>query len=243
MAMFRAVRPDAVVHAAAIKDIQLCESDREACWAVNVEATALLVELARKAGAFFLYVSTDYVFDGRRGMYSEDDEPDPRLYYGVTKARGEEIVREAGGAVCRTSGLYAWSSGRRTFVEFVVEELRRERRVELFSDSYNSPTYVRNLCQMIERVLELRSGGTYHTAGAERISRVEFGRRIAAAFGLDPGLVAPAPRSPEHALRPRDVSLDVSRTRSMLEIPFLGVDDGLAQLKRDYHVSAEGNSP
>lgn len=241
--MFRAVRPDAVVHAAAIKDIRLCESDRASCWAVNVEATALLVELARKARAFFLYMSTDYVFGGRRGMYSEADEPDPGLYYGVTKARGEEIVREAEGAVCRTSGLYAWNSERPTFVEFVVDELRGERRVELFSDSYNSPTYVRNLCQMIERVLELRSGGTYHTAGAERINRLELGKRIAAAFGLDPGLLEPALRSPEHALRPRDVSLDVSRTRSILGTPFLGVDEGLAQLKRDYHVPAERTSP
>ncbi len=237
-AMFGAVRPQVVVHAAAVKDIQLCERDHAFCRAVNVEATRFLAELAGESGAFLLYLSTDYVFGGERGMYAERDVPDPRLYYGVAKARGEDIVREVGGVICRSSGLYAWSSKRPTFVEFVVEELRRGRSVALFEDSYNSPTYVRNLCQMIERVIKLRVPGTYHTAGGERINRLEFGRRIAAAFGLDAGLLEPARRSGEHALRPRDVSLDVTWTRSVLGVPFLSVDEGLAQLKRDYHVSA-----
>ena len=242
-ALFRAVQPRVVVHAAAVKDIQLCERDHAFCWAVNVEATRTLAELAKETGGLLLYLSTDYVFGGERGMYREKDAPDPCLYYGVTKARSEEIVREAGGVICRSSGVYGWNSKRPTFVEFVVEELRRGRSVALFEDSYNSPTYLWNLCQMIERLIELCVPGTYHTAGAERINRLEFGRRIAAAFGLDSGLLRPVMRSGEHTLRPRDVSLEVTWTRPVLELPFLSVDEGLAQLKRDYRVSAEAQHP
>lgn len=233
--LFHRVAPDAVLHAAAQKDIRACEEEPEACWELNVEVTRHLARLADARGAFLVFLSSDYVFDGREGRYAEDDTPSPALRYGETKAAAEEAVRRADGAVCRSSGLYAWGSREPTFVEFVVQRLRDRAETELWEDSRNSPTYVPNLCEMLEAVLARQEPGVYHTAGPDRITRYEFGREIARAFGLDASLLEPVPRPRDRApARPADVSLDVSRTRRRLDVPFLGVREGLRRLIEEH---------
>lgn len=233
--LFRRVEPDAVLHAAAQKDIRACEEEPEACWELNVAVTRHLSRLADASGAFFVFVSSDYVFDGTEGRYAEDDPPSPALRYGETKARAEDAVRRVDGAVCRSSGLYAWGSREPTFVEFVVDRLRRGDETELWEDSFNSPTYVPNLCEMLEEVLRRDEGGVYHTAGPDRISRFGFGLEVARAFGLDGELLEPVPRPRDRTPpRPGDVSLDVTRTRARLDVPFLGVREGLRRLKEEH---------
>lgn len=234
---FAEINPDIVIHCAAIKDINFCEKERKKCYDANVAATSLLASLAKENNSFFIYISTDYVFSGERGMYTEDDKPNPMLYYGVAKAQSEETVKKAKGTICRSSGFYSWNSRRPTFVEFVVSELRQHKRLELFDDSFNSPTYLGNMCQMLEKVIELKKKAIFHTAGSERINRYNFGLKIANAFKLDTSLIVAGKMPEEHKLRPKDVSLSIIKTQKVLKIPFLSIDEGLSQLKKDFKIN------
>lgn len=237
--LFRRAGPAVVIHAAARKDVAGCERDPEGCRAINAEATRHLAGLAAEAGAFLVYISTDHVFGGERGGYRETDAPDHRTRYGSTKAEGETAVAGVGGAICRTSGVYAWNGPSPTFLDFVVGALRAGRSLDLYVDVHNSPTYLGNLCEMIERVVELRRPGIYHTAGPDRMSRYGFGLRVAESLGFDASLLRPVDAPSEEAWRPRDVSLDVERTRRVLGVPFLGVAEGLERLKAEGDVPTE----
>ena len=90
---FKNIKPDVVVHAASLTDVDKCETNKELAWKVNVEGTKNIVEAAHSAGSFLIYISTDYVFSGQKGNYKETDKPDPINYYGLTKLKAEEIVQ------------------------------------------------------------------------------------------------------------------------------------------------------
>lgn len=211
-------RPHAVVHCAAMTDVDRCEVERERAWRTNVEATRSAVRAARAVSAHIVYVSTDYVFDGERGMYREEDLPNPVNFYGLTKLVGEEIVRSSDVlyTIVRPSAIYGLGGSKKSFAEYVAERLSRE--VPALTDQYVSPTYNRYLAEAIARVLELRPLGTLHVAG-ERASRYEFALAIAELLGAPKDLVKPARTSDMRhwaARRPRDSSLDTSRARELL---------------------------
>ncbi len=93
---FKKVKPDVVVHAATLTDVDKCELNKELAWKVNVEGTKNIVEAAKNSGSFVIYISTDYVFNGEKGNYTESDEPAPINYYGLTKLKAEELVKTLG---------------------------------------------------------------------------------------------------------------------------------------------------
>lgn len=136
------VKPDIIIHTAAIGDVDKCEVYRELAWKVNVEATLVLVKCALKYNAYFLYLSTDYVFDGEKGLYNEEDTPSPINYYGLTKLVSENIVR--GGlerySIVRTSHIYGFGIGRKNFARAVVEALSKSQKVRALVDQFLSPT-------------------------------------------------------------------------------------------------------
>ena len=126
--VFGMIRPDMVVHLAAMADVGTCEREQETATAVNVGATSEVVKLCLSGGARLLYVSTEYVFDGSQGFYREDDAANPTTHYGRTKREAEQAVAtlDAYGASLRTSIVYGWPwPGRRNFVPALVERLRR----------------------------------------------------------------------------------------------------------------------
>ncbi len=213
-------RPQAVVHCAAMTDVDRCEVERERAWRTNVEATRSAVRAARAVNAHIVYVSTDYVFDGERGMYREEDLPNPVNFYGLTKLVGEEIVRSSDilYTIVRPSAIYGLGGSKKSFAEYVAEKLSRGEEVPALTDQYVSPTYNRYLAEAIARVLELRPLGTLHVAG-ERASRYDFALAIAELLGAPKDLVKPARTSDMRhraARRPRDSSLDTSRARELL---------------------------
>jgi dTDP-4-dehydrorhamnose reductase len=221
----RSIRPDAVIHSAAYTDVDGSELHRDRAYRVNYLATRALARASGSIGAYVVYISTDYVFDGERGMYKEDDVPSPVNFYGLSKLMGEvavESILPGKSLVVRVSGLYGYSpTGKRNFGINALEKLLKGEEVGAFHDQYLSPTYVPFLARRIVEVLERRLTGTLHLAG-ERLSRYEFALLIAKVLGRDPGLVKPVSMSELKlpAKRPRDSSLDTSRARSMgLELP------------------------
>lgn len=210
--------PDVVVHAAAETSVDKCETSKERAWSVNAFGTKSIAEACAKIGAKLIFVSTDYVFDGRRGLYSEEDEVNPINQYGLTKLKGEEFVKELceDFLIARASVVYGWHSRKLNFTTWVIDSLRHRRRIPVVEDHYNSPTLADDLAEIIQKMIGSKAGRVYHTAGGERVSRYEFALKIAETFGLDRSLISPVKMVDVKnwiAKRPRDSSLCVDKIK------------------------------
>jgi dTDP-4-dehydrorhamnose reductase len=235
----RKIRPDAIVHAAAMTDVDRCERERDLALRVNYGATAAMASAAREAGAFLVYVSTDYVFNGERGLYSEADEPDPVNFYGHTKLKGEESVEGLAREYCiaRASVIYGAvpASGKANFALWLIEKLERGEEASVLKDQYISPTLNSSLARMILEAVERGLEGTYHMAGADRVSRYDFAVELCKALGFDASLLKPARMEDMGwvARRPRDSSLDVSKAAGTLKAKPLRLTEALRILKEE----------
>ncbi len=230
-------RPDAIVHAAAYTNVDGCEENREKAWKINVEGTWSVTRAARVVNAYLVYISTDYVFDGEKGMYRETDTPCPVNYYGLTKLVGEAIVKTADILYCivRPSAIYGVGGSKKSFAEYVVEKLRQGEEVKALVDQYVSPTYNGLLAEAVAEIVELKPLGVLHVAG-ERMNRYEFALKIAEALDLPKDLIKEArmeDMAAWKAKRPRDTSLDTSKARGLLKTNFYDTSTALAKLRED----------
>ena len=219
---FKTIKPDVVVHAATLTDVDKCETNKELAWKINVEGTKNIVEAAQSAGSFLIYISTDYVFSGEKGNYKETDKPDPINYYGLTKLKAEEIVQtQPEYFIGRPSVIYGSTpaAGKVNFALWLIETLRKGERVKIVTDQWNTPTLNTNLAEMTLEVIERRLTGIYHTCGATRVSRLDFAEQIADAFDLDKSLIDSVLSSQFTwpAKRPMDSSLDTSKAQKTLK--------------------------
>ncbi len=233
---FRRVSPDVVVHAATLTDVDKCELNKELAWKINVEGTRNIVEAAKSSNSFLIYISTDYVFSGEKGMYRESDAPDPINYYGLTKLKAEEIVKtQEEYFIARPSVIYGSTpaAGKVNFALWVKETLGKGERIKIVTDQWNTPTLNSNLAEMTLEAIERKLTGIFHLCGATRVSRFEFAQMIAKTFGLDKRLIDPVLSSQFTwpAKRPTDSSLDTSKAQQTLKNGPLGVLESLDRLK------------
>lgn len=232
-------KPEAVVHAAALSDVDRCEREKEVAWKINVEGTSNIARLCRKYDAFLVYVSTDYVFNGQSGNYAETDKPAPINHYGLTKLKGEEFVRESEVDCCiaRPSVIFGAipAAGKVNFALWVLDKLKKKKEAKIVTDQWNSPTLNTNLAEMILEILERKKSGTFHLAGATRVSRFEFAKSIAEAFSSDMGLVEPVSSKDILwiAKRPKDSSLNVDKARQTLINKPLQICEALEKMRNE----------
>ena len=235
---FKRVKPDVVVHAASVTDVDKCELNKELAWKINVDGTKNIVEAAKRIGSFVIYISTDYVFNGKKGNYKESDKPAPINYYGLTKLKSEELVKaQAEYFIGRPSVIYGSTpaAGKVNFALWLIDALRKGERVKIVTDQWNTPTLNTNLAEMTLEVIERRITGTFHFCGASRVSRFEFSQLIAEAFGLDKTLIDPVSSSQFSwpAKRPMDSSLDTSKAQQTLQNKPLKIGEALERLKNE----------
>ncbi|KUL03007.1 MAG: dTDP-4-dehydrorhamnose reductase [Methanoculleus marisnigri] len=225
--------PDIIFHAAALTDVDKCEIERDLAMKINARGTELVRDVAREMGAFLVYSSTDYVFDGNRGYYREDDPTNPVNCYGQTKLLGEAGCD----CVARTSVIYGSrpARGKVNFALWLIERLRAGDKIKIVTDQYITPTLNTNLAKMMLEVGERRLEGTYHMAGATRISRYDFAVEIAKEFGLDAGLIAQSKMSEMNwrAKRPIDSSLETKKAARILEEKPLPLKESLRILRAE----------
>ena len=229
------LRPDAIVHCAAATNVDWCEDNPKQAEAINVHATAVLAETAATLNARFMYVSTDSVFDGKRGGYVETDEPAPLNVYARSKLAGERETRRRhpSGMVVRVS-IYGWNAQNKdSLAEWVLRRLGEGRDVPGFTDVFFTPILVNALVPVLFAMLQQELTGLYHVAGSERISKFEFARRVAATFGFDPARVTPCQVKDMNlrAARPLDVSLNTGKIGMALRRSMPGVDSGLNEFR------------
>lgn len=236
---FKKVDPEVVVHAAALTDVDKCEVNKELAWKINVEGTKNIAEAVKTRNAFIFYVSTDYVFSGETGLYKETDKTNPVNYYGFTKLKAEEIVKDLIDEHCiaRASVIYGSTpaAGKVNFGLWVLNKLKKNEQVRIVTDQWNSPTLNTNLADMTLEVLERKLTGTFHLSGATRMSRYDFALQIAEKFGLDSNLISPA-ASDEFswsAKRPRDSSLDTAKAQQTLNKNPLKIKQAIEKMKQE----------
>jgi dTDP-4-dehydrorhamnose reductase len=234
-AAFRAARPEAVIHCAGLGSVARCFREPALAETINVGGTQRLAKLADEAGARLVYVSTDLVFDGKRGGYVEEDAPAPLSVYGRTKARAEEAVWACRrGLVVRVSLLFGPSLiGRPSFFDEQVAALRERRPCTLFADEWRTPLSLPTAARALITMAEAEYSGILHLGGPERMSRFEMGQRLADFLGADASVIVAARRedvaAPEP--RPRDNSLDSSRWRGpFARLPWPGYTDSLREM-------------
>jgi dTDP-4-dehydrorhamnose reductase len=213
--VFERERPEALINCAAWTDVDGCESDRERAFAVNARGPELLAHACRDAGAHFITISTDYVFDGEKdGFYTQRDDPRPTSVYGLAKLDGE---RRSQAACARTSIVRSgWIFGAhgRNYLSRIVELARAGNSLKAISDAYGTPTYAVHLAARLRELIVLDLPGVYHiVSSGEGASYEEFTRAALAAAGEDRAIIETVQMDSLHRPAPRPRN---SRLRCLL---------------------------
>jgi len=236
--VFSKLEPNIVIHTASETNVDKCEIEKEHAWKTNAEGARNIAEACQKVNAKLVCVSTDYVFNGEKGLYDEEDKPDPVNYYGLTKLEGEkQVIKHCKNyAILRTSVLYGWHPRKLNFTTWVINQLRQGKQVTVVDDHYNTPTLAENLAEMSIEIAEKDLQGLYHTSGRERISRYEFAKQIARTFNLNADLVKPVKMnqlSAWIAKRPKDSSLSTGKIQKQLKTKPLNITEGLNKMSEE----------
>jgi dTDP-4-dehydrorhamnose reductase len=193
--VFKVFKPDVVIHCAALAQVDPCELDPDLCDRVNIGGTRLVAKNAEEAGAKFIYLSTDFVFDGMNGPYSEDDQPNPVNVYGWSKMQGEFITRslKVPWAIVRTILVYGITPvmNRSNLVTWVRDSLISLKPIRVADDQFRMPTLVDDLADGIIRIIEKNKTGIYHLCGPEMKSVHDFAVQTARFFNLDESMISP----------------------------------------------------
>jgi len=223
--------PDVVIHLGAMTGVDLCEKEGSMAFDINTKATQTIAQQCSISNTFLVYVSTDYVFDGNFGMYKEDDVANPLGFYGKSKLEGEKAVQNfsTNWCIARTSTPFGLHPTKKSFPMWVIENLQKQKQIDVLIDQFTSPTYIPNLSRMLIEISERRITGIIHTAGASKISRYQMASIVSDKLNLDGTLLKQISMNKMKwvAQRPKDSSLDVSRASSILNEKPQKIDQSL----------------
>lgn len=234
------ISPHIIIHAAAISQPNDCVADKTNCWKTNVGATRTLLRAAQKAKSYFIYISTDFVFDGAEGPYDEHASPNPVNDYGESKLLAEEMVEMSGlhWAIVRTVLVYGQKvpGGRSNFVLWVKEKLEAGQPFKVVNDQQRTPTYVEDLAKGIVLVLMKHAKGIYHISGKDMCSPYQLALLIAGILNKDSSIIEPvtADTFKEPARRPLKTGFII--TKAVKELGFVPVklEEGLRKVLNAY---------
>jgi dTDP-4-dehydrorhamnose reductase len=233
-------RPEIVINCAAYSKVDQSETERETAYQVNAEAVGFLAQGVKRIGAFMVHFSTDYIFDGKAGPYSEEARPSPLGYYAKTKYWGEEKVQRVGcrHLVVRTNVLFGVHelASKPNFFMWLVKELSGGKPVKIVSDQYNNPTLADNLTTLVKECVEKKLEGVMNLAGRTYLSRYDFALRIARYFGYDHELISSIDTASLKQPSPRPLlgGVRIDKARHFLSSPIFTVEESLAFLKKNY---------
>ncbi|MFA7288528.1 MAG: dTDP-4-dehydrorhamnose reductase [Melioribacteraceae bacterium] len=215
--------PDVVINAAAYTNVDRAETEKELAWKINVSGVEYLALYSWTIDAQLIHISTDYLFDGKEGPYSETDIPSPVGYYGRTKMASENSIKISGvrAAIIRTNVLYGPAKyGRPDFVKWVIDSLKNGKPINIVTDQYNNPTYIDDIVKAIISLVELKKEGVYNIGGDEVLNRYEFTLRIADYFGLDKKLINPILTKELNQPAPRPLKSGLITLKAQIELGY-----------------------
>lgn len=231
------LRPDWVVHAAGIGNVDLCQNDPGATRLANVGGTENIIDSCRTAGCRLLYVSTNAVYRGDAPPYTEDDPQEPVNEYGRQKKDCEELVRGSGLAwtIARPILMYGWSRAwsRRDPVVWMLDTLGAGQKLHLVDDVSENPLSAEECAKALWRIVENKQVGEFNIAGGDIVNRYQLGLAVTEVFGNDPSLITAVGSGffKSIAPRPRNTAFDIGKMETVLGLPPLRLRDGLKRMR------------
>ena len=233
--MLEDVKPDVIIHGAAMTQVDACEQTPDVCMRANVDATRYLLKHA-PAHTRMVFVSTDFVFDGTKAMYRETDAPNPISVYGESKLLAEKEVINSGRsyAILRTMLVYGYAPelSRTNIVLWVVDSLKNGKNIRVVDDQFRGPTLVDNLANACLLASDSHNNSVYHISSSDYISMYDFARKIADVWNLDDTLISPIKSSElgQPAARPPKTGFVIDRAMEELNFRPISIDEGLRQM-------------
>lgn len=235
--LFHKFFPDVVINAAGMTNVDLCETNKELCWNTNVKGTENIAMSSWAIDALLIHISSDYIFDGKEGPYSEEDIPHPISYYGRSKLAAENSLRTSGAryVILRTNVLYGRvKNNKPDFVSWVVENLSKGKEIRIVTDQINNPTFIDDLSEVILRCTEKSVEGIFNIGGPELLTRFDFCLRIADYFNLDKNLILPITTAElkQAAPRPLKSGLICGKAERELDFKSSGIEESFGVIKK-----------
>lgn len=215
-------KPDFIINTAAMTNVDACEDDKEGCFALNVTSVEYLTKLCLDHQIHLIHISTDFIFDGKKGFYKETDKPNPLSYYGWSKLKSEEIILNSkiSATILRTILVYGkvHDMKRNNIVLWIREMLKNNKEVTIVNDQYRMPTYVVDLAMACLLSINNRAEGVYNVSSSELLSVYEIAIQIADAFELDSTLIKPISSETlnQKAKRPAKTGFNLEKTKREL---------------------------
>ena len=236
-------KPSIVIHCASLTNVDQCESDPTAASEINVIATRRMVELVSDKDVRLIYISTDSVYDGIGGNFSEDENINPLNTYGRSKYEGELEVQNKKESVVLRTNLFGWNiQEKKSLGEWILDEVKSGRKIQGFKDACFSTIYTLELARVIDIVIQNHLTGIYNCGSVDACSKYDFAVKIADRFGLDKGLIEPTSIDvfPFKAKRGKDLSLNVNKLESALGYKLPTIDQSVDRFYRDYKCGLSG---
>lgn len=234
------IQPNFIIHTAALTNVDLCETDKKLANLLNINGTENILEGCKKIQTNIIYISTSFVFDGKKEKYYEDDKPNPINNYGFTKLRGEQLVKNSKlpYIILRTDQPYSWKEKWQinNSVLRVIDHLQQGKIMKEVDNWFNVPTYTPDLVRVIEHMINHKLLGTYHASGSNFINRYEWALTIAEIFKLDKKLIIPIKSESLNlpAKRP-NVNLSNEKIFEDTGIKMNGIIEGLKDMQKIQH--------
>ncbi|WP_026628725.1 SDR family oxidoreductase [Dyadobacter alkalitolerans] len=216
------VKPEVIIHTAAMTNVDQCEMEKDACWKLNVTAVEILIAACKKHNIFLEHVSTDFIFDGTSGPYKEEDEPNPISFYGWSKYAAEKAVMHSDiqWAIARTVLVYgiAHDMSRSNIILWVKKSLEEGKAIKVVTDQFRTPTLAEDLAMGCYLIADQLAEGVFHISGEDFLTPYEMAIMAADYFSLDKSLISPTDASAfrQPARRPPRTGFDLKKSRDIL---------------------------
>jgi dTDP-4-dehydrorhamnose reductase len=245
--VFQKYTPDVVINTAAMTNVDLCESNRDEAWLLNVQSVEHIISVCKKHNTHLVHLSTDFVFDGRKGPYIETDEPNPLSFYAHTKYEGEKLITASGidAAILRTIIIYGVvdDNSRSNVVLWVLNSLKNNKPITVINDQFRSPTLAEDLADACVSAALKKATGIYHVSGREVMNILDIAEIVADYFELDKSLIIPTSSADlkQPAVRPPVTGFIINKAVNELDFHPRSFVDGLSYLKNQLLLVAEKN--
>ncbi|MCY7349304.1 MAG: SDR family oxidoreductase [Cytophagaceae bacterium] len=237
------VRPQAVIHAAAMTNVDQCEAEKELCWNMNVHATEYIVDACAKHDSFLCHVSTDFIFDGAAGPYTEDATPSPLSFYGWSKYAAEEVIRRSDlrWGIARTVLVYgiAYDMSRSNIILWVKGSLESSKTIKVVTDQFRSPTLAEDLAMGCWLIADQEAEGIFNISGKDLLTPYEMAHKTARFFNLDSSLITEADSSTftQPAKRPPRTGFILDKAQRVLGYAPHSFEEGIALLAQQMEMA------
>ena len=231
-------RPNVIINTIANTNIDYCEQHKTETYLLHVKINKKIFKLCEEVASKFIFISSDYVFDGKKGDYRECDKTSPVNYYGETKAIAESIILQNPiNTVLRSSLIYDWKPQVR-FLNYVIDKLRKNEKIQAYDDFFATPIFLEDLVGSIIKAVEKNVSGIYNLAGSSCVTRMDFALAIAKKFNFDRNLIEPVSVKSSNLIaeRPRNSCLNKIKAEKDLDIKFRSIEEGINEVYQKYKI-------